>query len=275
MNHKENIGVYDLTFAISGGVDVGSLTTKAVLLKDHEVLSYSVIPSSEKSEVISKKAIDETLKKADLCINDVQYIVSTGAGRKEVPFANESITTPLAVSAGALQIFPTARTVIDIGAENCVVVTCDEMGQVTNFIMHDKCAAGTGSFLETMAESLEVGLEEMGKLSLKSRNKVNISSMCTVFAESEVIGYVHMGTNKVDIISGIHDAVSLRVLGMLNKIRFKKDLVMVGGVAKNIGVVSSLKNMIGLDILVPENPQIVGALGAAIFACNSAKDVGE
>jgi predicted CoA-substrate-specific enzyme activase len=275
MNHKENIGVYDLTFAISCGVDVGSLTTKAVLLKDHEVLSYSVILSSEKSEVISKKAIDETLKKADLGINDVQYIVSTGAGRKEVPFANESVTTPLAVSVGAVQIFPTARTVIDIGAENCVVVTCNEMGQVTNFIMHDKCAAGTGSFLETMAESLEVGLEDMGQLSLKSQNKVNISSMCTVFAESEVIGYVHMGTNKVDIISGLHDAVSLRVFGMLNKIRFKKDLVMVGGVAKNIGVVSSLKNMIGLDILVPENPQIVGALGAAIFACNSAKDVGE
>ncbi len=274
MNHKESVDVYDLTFAISGGVDVGSQTTKAVLLKDNKVLSYSVILSSEKSEVISKKAIDEALKKADLCINDVQYIVSTGAGRKGVPYANESITTPLAVSVGAVQIFPTARTVIDIGAENCVVVTCNEKGQVTNFLMHDKCAAGTGSFLETMADSLEVGLEDMGKLSLKSQNKVNITSMCTVFAESEVIGYVHMGTNKVDIIRGLHDAVSLRVFGMLNKIRFKKDLVMVGGVAKNIGVVSSLKSMIGLDILVPENPQIVGALGAAIFAYNSAKDLG-
>lgn len=261
-------------FIISGGVDIGSLTTKAVLLKDGEVLSYSLILSSEKSEVISKKAMDETLKKADLSINDVQYIVSTGAGRKEVPFANESITTPLAVSVGAIQVFPTARTTIDMGAENCVAVTCNEMGQVTNFIMNDKCAAGTGSFLETMAEALEVRLEDMGKLSLESKNKVNISSMCTVFAESEVIGYVHMGTNKVDIIRGLHDAVALRVFRMLNRVRFKKDLVMVGGVAKNIGVVNSLKNTIGLDILIPENPQIVGAIGAAIVAYDSAKDAG-
>jgi len=259
-------------FTISGGVDVGSLTTKAVLLRDREILSHSLILSSEKSEVISKKAIDDALKRADLSINDVQYIVSTGVGRKEVTFADESITTPLAVSVGALQVFPTARTIIDMGAENCVVVTCNEMGQVTKFILNDKCAAGTGSFLETMAEALEVRLEDMGKLSLESKNKVDISSMCTVFAESEVIGYVHMGTNKVDIIRGLHDAVSLRVLGMLNRVRFKKDLVMVGGVAKNSGVVNSLENAIGLDILIPENPQIVGALGAAIVAYNSAKD---
>jgi len=264
--------VCDPISMISGGVDVGSQTTKAVLLKDRKILSFSLILSSEKGEVISKKAIDEALKMADLSINDVQYIVSTGAGRKEVPFANESITTPLAVSAGAIQVFPTARTIIDMGAENCIVVTCNEKGQVMNFAMNDKCAAGTGSFLEIMAEALEVRLEDMGKLSLESKNKVNISSMCAVFAESEVIGYVHTGTNKVDIIRGLHDAVSLRVFGMLNKVRFKKDVVMAGGVAKNIGVVNSLKNLIGFDILIPESPQIVGALGAAIVAYNNGKD---
>jgi len=131
-------------FTISGGVDVGSLTTKAVLLRDREILSHSLILSSEKSEVISKEAIDEALKRADLSINDVQYIVSTGVGRKEVAFADENITTPLAVSVGAIQAFPTARTIIDMGAENCVVVICDEMGQITKFILNDKCAAGTG-----------------------------------------------------------------------------------------------------------------------------------
>jgi len=257
---------------ISGGVDVGSQTTKAVLLKDRRILSYSLILSSEKGEVISKIAMDEALKRADLSINDVQYIVSTGVGREEVPFANESITTPLAVAVGAIQAFPTARTIIDMGSENCVVVTCDEKGQTMNFAMNDKCAAGTGSFLETMAEALEVRLEDMGELSLESKSKVNISSMCAVFAESEVIGYVHMGTNKDDIIRGLHDAVSLRVFAMLNRVRFKKDVVMVGGVAKNIGVVNSLKNSIGFDILIPENPQIVVALGAAIAAYNSGKD---
>lgn len=258
---------------ISCGVDVGSLTTKAVLFKDTKILSFSQILSSEKVEVISKKVMGEALKSAGLTITDVQYVVSTGVGRKEVSFANENITAPLAITVGATQIFPTARTIIDLGAENCVVVTCNEKGQIANFAMNDKCAAGSGLFLETMAEALEVRLEDMGKLSLESKNKVNISAMCAIFAESEVIGYVHMGANKVDIIRGLHDAVSLRIFEMLNRVHFKKDVVMVGGVAKNIGVVNSLKNTIGFDILIPEKPHIVGALGAAIIAYDKAKGV--
>jgi len=258
---------------ITAGIDIGSLTTKAVLLKERKILSHSLFSSSERAEVISKKAIDESLGRANLSINDVSYIVSTGVGRKEVQFANESITIPLAIAIGATYLFPTARSVIDMGAENCVVVTCNEKGQVANFVMNDKCAAGTGLFLETMAEALGVRLEEMGRLSLDSKNKVNITSFCTVFAESEVIGYVHMGANKVDIIRGLQDAMTLRVFEMLRKVHFRKDVVMVGGVARNVGVVNSLRNMIALDILVPENPQVVGALGAAIIAYDKAKDV--
>jgi predicted CoA-substrate-specific enzyme activase len=257
---------------ITAGIDVGSLTTKVVLLKDREILSYGLLLSSEKAEVISKKAIDETLGRANLPTRDVSYIVSTGVGRKEVQFANESITIPLAIAVGATHLFPTAQTVIDMGAENCVVVTCNEKGQVTNFIMNDKCAAGTGLFLESMAEALGIRLEEMGRLSLDSKNKVDISSFCTVFAESEVVGYIHMGANKVDIIRGLHDSVTLRVFEMLRKVHFRKDVVMVGGVARNVGVVNSLRSMIASDILVPADPEVVGALGAAIIAYDKAKD---
>jgi len=258
---------------ITAGIDVGSLTTKVVLLKDRKILSYGLLLSSERAEVTSNKAIEEGLGRANLSIKDVSYIVSTGVGREEVQLANVSITIPLAIAVGATHLFPTARTVVDMGAENCVVVTCEEKGQVMNFVMNDKCAAGTGLFLESMAEALGVRLEEMGRLSLGSKSKVNISSFCTVFAESEVVGYIHMGVNKVDIIKGLHDAVTLRVSEMLRKVRFRKDVVMGGGVARNVGVVNSLRSMIASDILVPEDPEVIGALGAAIIAYDKAKDV--
>lgn len=260
--------IFPIGIMITCGVDVGSLTVKAILLRDRHILAYSQILSREEAAVASQKVVGEVLESAGLTSTDVQYVVSTGVGRKEVPFADENVTTPFAISVGATEIFPLARTIIDLGAENCVVVTCDDKGQMVKFGMNDKCAAGTGIFLETMAEALEVTLEDMGRLSLESKNKTNISSMCAVFAESEVVGYVHTGINKVDIIRGLHDAISVRIVEMLNRVRFKREVVIVGGVARNIGLVASLENMLGFKILIPENPTLVGALGAALVADN-------
>jgi len=158
------------------------------------------------------------------------------------------------------------RTVIDIGGQDSKAIKVGKNGRVVEFAMNDRCAAGTGRFLEVMAKALEVRLEDLGELSLKSRKKARISSICTVFAESEVISRISEGTPKVDIIAGIHEAIANRIFGMASRVRIEKDLVLTGGVAKNRGVVKALEEKVGFKILVPKEPQIVGALGAAVIA---------
>jgi predicted CoA-substrate-specific enzyme activase len=254
----------------TAGIDIGALTAKSIILEEENPIAFTVIPSGSNSKETAQKVVEATLIKAGLSLSDVSFTVATGYGRVNVPFADKQVTEISCHAKGAYFLFPTVRTVIDIGGQDSKAIKIGKDGRVMDFAMNDRCAAGTGRFLEVMAKALEVRLEDLGELSLQSKNKARISSICTVFAESEVISRISEGTPKVDIIAGIHDAIANRVFGMAGRVKIEKDLVMTGGVAKNRGVIKAFEEKVGFEILVPEEPQIVGALGAAIIARENA-----
>ncbi|MFC1858421.1 acyl-CoA dehydratase activase [Thermodesulfobacteriota bacterium] len=251
---------------IVAGVDIGSRTTCALILEDNKVLSHSVVASGAESVKSAQKGMDEVLASADLNLDDIAYIVATGYGRVLVPFAHEIVTEIWCHARGANFHFPTVRTVLDMGGQDCKAIRVDANGDHTNFAMNEKCAAGTGRFLEVMAEALALPVEDIGKLSLQSENEARISSMCTVFARSEVNRLVRRGIDKKDVLSGLHEATSTRVYGLIKKVGVEEDFVISGGIALNIGVVRKVEEKVGLKALIPDEPQLVGALGAALIA---------
>lgn len=251
---------------IVAGVDVGSRTTCALILGDGGIMSFSLISTGPQSAKTSRKAMKEALTIGNLTFDDIGYIVATGYGRVLVPFANEIITEISCHAKGANWYFPTVRTVLDMGGQDCKAIKVDGIGNHVNFAMNDKCAAGTGRFLEVMAEALRLPLEDIGELSLQSENEVRVSSTCTVFAKSEVVSLMRRGIEKSDILAGLHEAIATRVYGLLRQVRIEGDFAITGGIAKNIGVVRKLEEKVGLKALIPEEPQIVGALGAALIA---------
>jgi len=256
---------------IVAGVDVGSRTTSALILGDSEILSHSVIPTGAESVKTARKGMKEALRGANMSLDDINYIVATGYGRVLVPFAHEIATEIWCHARGANLYFPAVRTVLDMGGQDCKAIRVDANGNHTNFAMNDKCAAGTGRFLEVMAETLGLPVDDIGELSLQSKNEARISSMCTVFARSEVNRLVRRGIDKKDILAGLHEAISTRVYGLLRKVGVEEDFVISGGIAMNIGVVRKIEEKVGLKALIPEEPQIVGALGAALIARERAK----
>ena len=192
--------------------------------------------------------------------------MSTGYGRIVIPFANKNISEISCHAKGANWFFPSARTILDMGGQDCKAIRCDNVGKVTDFVMNDKCAAGAGRSMGIMAELVDVPLEDLGRLSLQSTNGgVPISSTCVVFARSEVLGYLRQGVSKNDVLAGACQALSSRVEGLLKRVGAEKDFVISGGIAKNVGVVERLEKSIGLKANMCFEPQIVGALGAAIF----------
>jgi len=199
-------------------------------------------------------------------LEDIGWVIATGYGRVIVPFANETVTEISCHATGANWLFPSVRTVLDMGGQDCKAVRCDDQGKLLNFVMNDKCAAGTGRFLEVMAEVMGLPLEDIGKLSLQAREEIRINSTCTVFGKSEVASLIRQGRDKPDILAGLHAAILSRVYTLLRKVGIKPDFAITGGIAKNIGVVKRLEERVGLNALLPEEPQIVGALGAALFA---------
>ncbi|MFO7963243.1 MAG: acyl-CoA dehydratase activase [Desulfobacterales bacterium] len=249
------------------GIDIGSLSTDVVVLdRNAHVVSYCVTPTGANSKAAGERAFQFVLKRAALSPEAVQYIVATGYGRVSVPFAHKAVTEITCHARGAHHLFPRTGTVIDIGGQDSKVIRLTRRGKVSDFAMNDKCAAGTGRFLEVMARAMEIELEDMGRLSLCSTRDVPVSSMCTVFAESEVISLVARAVPKEDIIKGIHTAIVSRIRGMMDRIKTEPELTMTGGVAKNIGIVNTISTLSGNPINVPEEPQIVGALGAALIA---------
>jgi len=250
---------------ITAGIDIGSLTAKAVILEDSKILSSSLSLTGDSSNEAAIGVMEEAIKKAGLSSGSVEYIVSTGAGKKEVALTSEQATEVMCDAKGVQLLYPQVGGVIDIGAESCRAIKCDQ-GNVVDFAMNDKCAAGTGIFLDAMAKALEVKPEEMGELSLRSRQDINITSMCAVFAESEVVSLIHRKADKVDILKGIHKSIATRVYGLANRIRIEGDTVVIGGIAKNMGLIAFLEEMMKRKVVVPRAPQIVGALGAAIIA---------
>ena len=249
------------------GIDIGALTVKAVALDGAgNVIASDVVRSRHDSRQVAARLVEGLLEREGVAADDVGYTVVTGYGRVTYDAANEEVSEITCHARGAIHLFPAARTVIDIGGQDSKVIRVHPRGYVTDFAMNDKCAAGTGRFLEVMADALEVGIEELGPLSQQSRHPVTISSTCTVFAESEVIGQMSRGAPKADIVAGIHAAIANRVAGLAGQVGLEEAVVMTGGVAQNIGVVRALENQIGLRIHLPPEPQLVGALGAALLA---------
>lgn len=258
---------------IVAGVDIGAATAKAVILNNNSVLASSVIPTGFSVAGAGEAVITEALKKAGLTRNDMGYIVSTGYGRRAVSSANKVLPEIICHAAGVSWLIPEARTIIDIGGQDSKVIGLDEQGNVTNFVMNDKCAAGTGRFLEVMAGVLGLDISEMGSVSLRSENPCQIGSTCTVFAESEMVSLRAEGKSREDIIAGIHKGLARRVAIMGAPVSFRKEVVFTGGVAKNVGIKKALEDEIGLEILIPQEPQVIGALGAALLARGELKSI--
>lgn len=248
------------------GIDVGSRNVSAVILDNNAILAHCIITSGEEGASIARRVIAEALAKTTFNFNDIKYTVATGCGRNSVPFANRQSTEVVCQAKGAFYLFPTARTVINLGAESSRVIRINNEGRALSFVKNDKCAAGSGLFLETMSQLLATPLELMGKLSLESDSFEEVSSICAVFAESEVISHIHRGIPKQHILAGVHKAVTSKVMELLGTAGVNKDVVLTGGIAKNPAIVHELEQKIGLNIIVPREPQIVGTLGAALIA---------
>ncbi len=248
------------------GVDIGSISTEVVVLEGEQVLAEVISATGANSKAAAEKALAEASSKAGTSVDQLEYIVATGYGRVSAPSAHKKVTEITCHGKGAYFLYPGTRTVIDIGGQDSKVISLDSKGNVVDFVMNEKCAAGTGRFLEVMAHALEVELEELADFSGRASRSVPISSMCTVFAESEVVSLIATGEPREDIIRGIHDSIAERTVGMVNRVGMEEELIMTGGVARNGGVVECLKERLGVNIKIPQNPQIVGALGAAIIA---------
>ena len=251
---------------ITAGVDIGSATSKVVLLKGDDVVCHSLIATGAESANSARRVMDEALQRSDLSPDDIAYIVATGYGRVIVPFAQETITELTCHARGANWLFPSARTILDMGGQDCKAIRCDEEGRLENFAMNDKCAAGTGRFLELMARVLGLSLDELGEVSLEATSEVMIDSTCAVFAKSEVTSLIREGKARPDVLAGLHSAIAARVYNLLRGVGVEPDLVITGGIGKNVGVVRKIEERVGLKALLPEEPQIVGALGAALIA---------
>ncbi len=250
------------------GIDIGSITTEALLFdKEKGILGYTILQTGADSKKTAEIALEKVLADPAKNASDVSYIISTGCGRKRAAFAKEAITEITCIAKGVNYLFPEARTIIDIGGQDTKVIRVNERGRVVEFEMNDKCAAGTGRFIEVMARALNVELDKIGEISLSHKKDLTISSICTVFAESEVISLVSEGEELEDILYGIHRAIADRTMGLINRLGgVQKDVIMAGGVAKNIGVVKALEKVMDTSLKIYVEPQIVGALGAAILA---------
>ncbi len=256
------------------GIDIGSSTAKAVLLDSGKnIVSKAVIPTGYDVETIGEKILKIVLEKAGAGLDDVAEIISTGYGRFRVKFARKNVTEITCHARGAFYLFPATRTIIDIGGQDSKAIGLDDNGRIVDFAMNDKCAAGTGRFLENMARVLEIDLDEMGKIGSSSKESVKITTTCTVFAESEVISLIHQGVSREKIISGLFEAIVLRILPLATRVGLKREVTITGGVAKNQGVISAIKRVFGFEINVPEDPQITGALGAALIAMEGGDDI--
>ena len=253
---------------ITAGCDIGSLTAKAVILQDRKMLASEVILASAQPEKSSIEVMRRAIEKAGIKMEDIEYCIGTGYGRKHIPFMDSLESEIACHGRGAVWQVPSARTVVDIGGQDAKAIRVDEKGNVERYVYNDKCASGTGRFLEIIADSLDIKLDNLGALSGRSTEKLTLSNQCVVFAETEIISLVNEGKEIADIISALHQAVANRAASLARGILVAPDAVMTGGVAKNSGMFSALERALGVKLHQVENPQINGALGAAIFAAD-------
>jgi len=246
------------------GIDIGSTMTKIVIINESGIVSQVIGPTGAEHRRLANKVMEQALTQGGITFDDLTYVVATGYGRINVPFADKQITEITCHAKGVASIFPTAKTVIDIGGQDAKGIKIVG-GKVVNFVMNDKCAAGTGRFLEVISDALGLGLQEIGPLALQSKTKIRISSTCTIFAEQEVLSKLADGAPIEDILAGLHEAIAGRVFRMAEKMKIERDVVMTGGVAKNVGMVQAMENHLGYPVLVAEEPLLTGAIGAAIL----------
>ena len=250
---------------ITVGIDIGSITAKAAILDERQLKGTSLQGTGYDAKTAAAAAFQSVLDIAGYEKEQVGFIIATGYGRKSVSFADRAVTEISCHAAGANFINPDVRSVIDIGGQDSKAMVISPEGKVLDFAMNDKCAAGTGRFLEVMARALEVDLEELGDISLKSNAPATISSLCTVFAESEVISLIAKGEPRENIVAGIHASIGARVVAMAGRLGLTSPVMMTGGVAKNVGLVRMLEEKIGMLVEISEHAQVLGAIGAALI----------
>jgi len=251
---------------ITAGVDIGAKTIKIVIMKDGQVIGQNLVMAGYDFQESLKTAWDEVLTKTGLTLNQIDRIVATGAGKKEAGMAHDQVTEISAAARGAITLDNRVRTVIDVGAEEGRAIKIDANGKVVDFAINEKCAAGAGAFTEAMARALEVKLEELGPLSLTSTQAVAMNAQCAVFAESELVTLVHAKTLKPDMARAVHDAIADRIVSMVRRVGMENEVMLIGGVAKNVGFYESLKRELETEVIVPKDPELVSALGAALLA---------
>jgi len=257
---------------ITAGIDVGNQRVKVVILKDGKVVARGqAFAGFDPSDAV-KHIFSEALNEAKMQRSDVAHVTATGAGMENAPEADSTVSMMGADARAGVYMIPSARTVIDVGAEEARAVKCDSKGVMVDFVVNERCAAGAGAFIEAMARALEVNLEEMGPISLKAERASSINANCVIFGESDVVTLIHKQESKAEIARAIFDAMADRISAMVHRLGIAPDVVLVGGVAKDVGFVAALKRKLGIEILVPEYPEYTGALGAALVARSRVKE---
>jgi benzoyl-CoA reductase subunit D len=253
------------------GIDMGIQTIKIVILKDGAVAARAKAHSGFEPTKSAEEAFAEALKTAGAARPDVALVLATGSGMEMAPNVNGTVSMMGADAKAGVHLYPDARTIIDVGAEEARAVRCDERGVMMDFVVNERCAAGAGTFIEAMARALEVKLEDMGPLSLKAERASPINASCVIFGESDVVTLIHRQESKPEIARAVFDAMADRVSSMVHRLGVNPQVVLVGGVAKDVGFVESLKRKLGVNLLIPEYPEYTGALGAALIAQGKAK----
>jgi benzoyl-CoA reductase subunit D len=253
------------------GIDMGIQTIKIVVLKDGAVAARAKAHSGFEPGKAAEEAFAEALKTAGASRADISLVLATGSGMEMAPNVNGTVSMMGADAKAGVHLFPDARTIIDVGAEEARAVRCDERGVMVDFVVNERCAAGAGTFIEAMARALEVKLEDMGPLSLKAERASPINASCVIFGESDVVTLIHRQESKPEIARAVFDAMADRVSSMVHRLGVNPQVVLVGGVAKDVGFVESLKRKLGVNLLIPDYPEYAGALGAALIAAGKAK----
>ncbi len=256
----------------TAGIDIGTQTVKVVILDQGEIVGKAKVFSGFDPTKAAEDAISTALKEAKLTRSNVKHLTATGSGMELAPNKDSTISMMGADAKAGVRLFPKAHTIIDIGAEEARAVKCDDKGIMIDFVVNERCAAGAGAFIEAMARALELKMEDMGPLSLKAERASTINASCVIFGESDVVTLIHRRESKPEIARAVFDAMADRVSSMVRRLGINPDVVLVGGVAKDVGFIASLKRKLGVDLSIPDNPEFAGAFGAAIVAAGRAKE---
>lgn len=252
--------------SITVGIDLGSRLSKIVIVKNDKSIYHDINDTGVNPQKTAEQLLNEALRESDLNRAEIDGIFSTGYGRNIVPFADKRVSEISCHAKGVNYFFPNAKTVIDIGGQDSKAILLGNNGKVIDFVMNDKCAAGTGRFLEVAANILEITVEDLQKVSLQSKEDIDINSTCVVFAESEIIGLIAAGKKSGDIVKAIHNSIARRIKNLLAQLSWQSPVIFTGGVAKNDGMIKAISKTLREEVLVPENSLITGALGAALLA---------